>query len=171
MQRSSTESRISGTLATVDRGESSFEAARPVQGTSPRFSGSYIFLFDSALNGTAVSSRAVVDIEVPTSGIGRSLAAADETDDHGARLGTLDAGECIVSPLESIQCRLPYHGAGTQGPFGGPSVFDAILTGQLLIGPLGVPEGQGTLTVTNQAPITSHAFPLTSWSAIVHPPG
>jgi hypothetical protein len=171
VEQTSAESRISGTLVTVDRGEFSFAAVRPVAGTSSRFSGSYIVLFGAALNGTGVASRAVITIDVPTSGTGRSLAAADETDDNGARLGTLDTGDCVVSPLGNVQCRLPYHGAGTQGPFGGPSVFDAFLTGQLLIGPLGVPEGQGTVTVTNQAPITSHAFPFTTWSAIVQPPG
>lgn len=171
VEQSSTESHIFGALVTADGTESALDAVRPLSGTPPQFTGRYAFIFAQSLDGSGVPSSAAIEIEVSGDGRGRSLAAADEIADGGARLGTLEAGNCAVSPTGSFQCRLPYRGAGTHGPFGGPPVFDAFLTGDLFTGPLGVPEGQGTVIVTNQAPITSHTFQLTTWGVIVQRPG
>jgi hypothetical protein len=162
--------RIAGELDDVFLGASTLavDAFRPVAGTPPVFAGRYAFRFAQSLSGTEGASTAVIDVEVPADGRGRSLAAADEVDAAGVRIGTFAPGECVVSPVGNMQCRFPYHGLTGPGPFGGPSDFDAFLHGLLVVTDAGV-MGAGGLNVTNQAPIVDHAFEFTPWTATVAP--
>jgi hypothetical protein len=166
---SSTTSRITGTLRTTDGRTSDLDATRPSSGTPARFTGRYTILFAKSLSGTDAPARAVLDVSIPSDGRGRSLTPADATTDDGTRVGTFATGDCVASPMGSLQCRLPYQGMTGPGPFGGPASFDAVLTGDILTGPHGVQGAAGTVIVTNQSPITAHAFPYTRWTATLEP--
>jgi hypothetical protein len=168
--RSPTEIRIAGALGNAQFGASPFDAFRPVAGTPPDLGGRFAFEFAESLSGRPITGDAVLAIEVPEDGRGRLVGDADETDGTGTRLGTLSAGTCLVSAGGDFQCRAPYRGAGGHlGPFGGPSKYDAVIGGVLPMPEIGF-TGAGNVIVTNQAPITSHAFPYTTWTAIGAPP-
>ena len=158
--RSATEIRIAGTVA-----GSAFEASRPPTGTPTDLGGRFAFRFEQSLSGRPVAGHVVLAIDVPADGRGRSVSDAAETDDAGTRLGTLSAGVCLASPAGDFECRARYAGAGGHpGPFGGPSEYDAVIGGVLPMPDLGF-IGTGGVVVTNQAPITLHAFFYTTWTA------
>ena len=162
--------RITGELDDAFFGGSTrtVDAFRPLGGTPPVFTGRYVFRFAKSLSGTEGASTAVIDVEVPADGRGHSLAAADELDDAGVRIGTFAPGECVVSSRGNMECRFPHHGLAGGGPFGGPSDFDAFLHGTIVVAGTDV-TGAGGLNVTNQAPIVDHAFAFTTWTATVEP--
>jgi hypothetical protein len=162
---SSTESHITGTLRAADGTTFNLDATRPFSGTPGRFTGRYTVLFAKSPSGPDTPASVVIDVAIPSDGRGHSLAPADATADDGTRVGTFAAGDCVATPTGRLQCRLPYQGIVGPGPFGGPATFDAVLTGDIITGPHGVQDALGSVIVTNQAPITAHAFAYTTWSA------
>ena len=168
VMRSATEILITGNLGEQPL-TSPFDASRPLAGTSPDLGGRFAFRFEQSLSGAPVPGHAVLEIDVSADGRGRLVGDADETDDAGTRLGMLLAGTCIVSAEADFECRAPYRGAGLHfGPFGGPSDYDAVIGGVLPMPAVGF-TGAGGVIVTNQAPITLHAFGYTRWTATGEP--
>jgi hypothetical protein len=103
------EQRIDGTLD-VERFSNrlSFTLAKPTSGTPPVFSGTYDFAFPRSPSGCGCASTAAIALEVSPDGTTTS-AAAIERDTNGAQVGTFAAGDCRVSPLGELRCRIHYE--------------------------------------------------------------
>ena len=135
-----------------------FTMSRPTTGTPPALGGTYVFTF-VGLSAGVPSSSAMLALSVPPTGIGQSTESADETDDAANLLGTFSPGECLVSPLAKLSCRLPYvHHVPPPPSFPLPA-FNAQLGGNLAAGG----------TVYGDTPPIPHAFPIASWTAAPQP--
>jgi hypothetical protein len=105
------EQRVDGTLdvARSSAGNRlSFAFSKPTSGTPPAFSGTYDFAFPASPSGCECASTASIALEVSPDGTATS-AAAIERDTNGAQLGTFAAGDCRVSPLGELRCRIHYE--------------------------------------------------------------
>lgn len=110
-----------------------FTLERPVTGTPPSFGGRYRVDFEPSLSGCGCRSFAVLDLEIPTDGIGRSIEDAQDLDATGALLGTIEPGRCLVSPSGRLLCLLPYDPAVPPAEQRFPGVFGFNIRGRLVV--------------------------------------